>query len=96
MNYTISAVDMYMKAASETTNEDDRRRLRQKCKQLISKAEYLKGSLAIQSINAGRTFSGLEQELLRQSSSLHGSLFPVWDKEPGPAHFRRDPGSLYQ
>lgn len=95
LQYTMSAAELYMKAAAEAVGEADRRRLRQKCKRLISKAEFLKGTLAMQSIDAGRPLSARELELLHQSSSLHGTVFPVWHQEPGPGHFRRDSQPSY-
>lgn len=75
-----------MRAASSTSNKQDAARFRQRCKALIAYAEKLKTQLP--KAPPGRDGS----DILRQSSLLHGNVFPPWEKDPSDAEFQHQPG----
>ncbi|KAJ6780312.1 hypothetical protein PWT90_09395 [Aphanocladium album] len=86
LDYTIQAAELYMRAASSTSNKQDAARFRQRCKVLIAHAEKLKTQLP--KSPPGRSGS----DILRQSSLLHGNDFPPWEKDPPHTEFQRKPG----
>ncbi|OAA54413.1 PALB protein [Cordyceps fumosorosea ARSEF 2679] len=86
LDYAIQAAELYMRAASSTTNKQDAARLRQKCKALIAHAEMLKTQLSIPPLRPNGS------DILRQSSLLHGNEFPPWEETPSDTEFQRKAG----
>ncbi|KAJ4159268.1 uncharacterized protein LMH87_008175 [Akanthomyces muscarius] len=86
LDYAIQAAELYMRAASSTSNRQDAARFRQRCKTLIAHAEKLKTELP----KAPPGPNG--SDILRQSSLLHGNEFPPWEKDPSDAEFQHQSG----
>ncbi|TQV92369.1 hypothetical protein V2A60_007061 [Cordyceps javanica] len=86
LDHAIEAAELYMRAASSTSNKKDAARFRQRCKALIAHAEKLKTQLP----KAPPGFSA--SDILRQSSLLHGNEFPPWENDPSDAEFLHKPG----
>lgn len=96
-----------MNALRLANSPGDRTRFDKKCKELLSTAEKLKKSTAVQSGTSSRDdalsrqepispreLSKREQIILLEDSKLNGSVFPPWKDEPNPAEFEllRDHG----
>ncbi|KAI0118862.1 PALB protein [Nemania sp. FL0031] len=90
-----------MKAARQSTNPVDKKRMNKKCEELIKKAESLKkSSQAIDSVSIierklklprqARQIPTSEKTILYRNSRLHGNTFPPWESDPDPASFRGD------
>lgn len=100
----IQAVELYMKAAKLASNEEDRTRLRRKCKQLLSRAEAIKASTDWTPTKrepftkiplSERELTKEEQLILLESSRLNGFVFPVWKSDPDDGTFARAANGLY-
>ncbi|RFU27018.1 hypothetical protein B7463_g9323, partial [Scytalidium lignicola] len=92
----IQAVELYMKATKLASNDEDRTRLRRKCKQLLSRAEEIKASTNWTPAKrepfskipfSERALTKHEQLILLESSRLNGFVFPVWQSEPDDLAF---------
>ncbi|KAI1494763.1 hypothetical protein F5X96DRAFT_463455 [Biscogniauxia mediterranea] len=105
LDHAIAAAEIYMKAARESTNAVDKKRLQKKCEGLIMKAEELKKSMktTTDSVSAierrlklprqVRQIPTSEKTLLYRNSRLHGNVFPPWEADPDPAEFTGKPYS---
>lgn len=76
-----------MRAAAETNDKSHASRLRRKCKDLIARAEVLKGKLA--KVDPAEAES---RSILQRASRLHGNEFPPWDADPKAGEFLRKEG----
>ncbi|KAH8815773.1 hypothetical protein F5884DRAFT_193407 [Xylogone sp. PMI_703] len=100
----IQAVELYMKATKLASNDEDRTRLRRKCKQLLSRAEEIKASPNWTTTKkepfskiplSERALTKQEQLILLESSRLNGFVFPAWQSEPDNAVFDKAADNLY-
>lgn len=92
-----------MKAVKLASTEQDRIRLRSKCKSLLGRAEEIKKldvwipkstkNTLLKAPASKRAFSTAEKILLLEGSRLHGFVFPPWEAEPDDSVF--DDGTLY-
>jgi hypothetical protein len=96
----ISAAELYIKATSQASNDQDKARLREKCKQLLSRAEEIKQSPSwtpkiikelLKAPMSERAISRQEEIILLESSKLHGFIFPRWTSEPQDSVFEEIP-----
>lgn len=93
MKNAIRAVELYMKAAELASNDDEKSRLRGKCKQLLSRAEEIKKSpqwtpkKSKTILESTRAISKREEIILLESSRLHGFIFPQWKSDPDDSVF---------
>ena len=88
-----------MKAMREAPNAAERKRLKAKFEELISRAEQLRrpSRLALPGPSQSRELPTSEKTILLRSSRLHGNVFPPWEAEPTPETFKRSAeGELYR
>ncbi|KAJ8129911.1 hypothetical protein O1611_g3717 [Lasiodiplodia mahajangana] len=101
LDHTIAAAELYMKAARQSTNPVDKKRMNKKCEELIKRAENLKKyNQAIDSVSIierklklprqVRQIPTSEKTILYRNSRLHGNTFPPWEFDPDPESFRGD------
>ena len=93
----ILATEFYMKASKLASSDQERKRLRTKCQQLLLKAEEIKQSvdwtpgknkeLLLKAPSSERTITKREEAILLESSKLHGFVFPPWTSDPDDATF---------
>ncbi|CZR54470.1 related to calpain-like protease palBory [Phialocephala subalpina] len=89
----IRAVELYMQAAKVARNDDEKSRLRGKCKLLLSRAEEIKKSpqwtpkKSKTVLESKRAISKREEIILLESSKLHGFIFPQWKSDPDDSAF---------
>ena len=89
----IRAVELYMQAAKVASNDDEKSRLRGKCKLLLSRAEEIKKSpqwtpkKSKTVLESKRAISKREEIILLESSRLHGFIFPQWKSDPDDSAF---------
>jgi calpain-7 len=89
-----------MKAVKLASNEQERTRLRGKCKQLLARAEYIKKSdtwspkttnNSVLKVPASeRAITTTEKIILLEGSKLHGFIFPPWEADPDESIFNDD------
>jgi hypothetical protein len=97
----ISAAELYIKATSQASSDHDKARLRDKCKQLLSRAEEIKQSpswipkiskeIYLKAPVSEREISRQEEIILLEGSKLHGFIFPRWTSEPQDSVFEETP-----
>jgi calpain-7 len=95
LQHAISAAELYMKAARETTVQADKMRFKQKCKELIAHAERLKQPPPPPpdlTPKQSRELPTAEKTILLRSSKLHGAIFPPWEVEPADHVFQAKTG----
>src|ERR1700712_4501828 len=91
------ATELYMRAIKLAGTEQERTRLRGKCKYLLSKAEEIKMATEwpppnfpgapLKAPMSERPISKTEEIILLQGSKLHGFIFPPWKTEPDDSLF---------
>lgn len=91
------AAELYMKATKLASNESERRRLRAKCIELLSRAEEIKNAqtwtpqkvkaITLRVPKSERAISKREEIILLEGSRLHGFLFPPWTTDPDDSVF---------
>ena len=98
----ILATELYMKAAKLASSDQERTRLRAKCKALLSKAEQIKRSESwtpiiktaipalLKAPSSERKITRHEEIILLEGSKLHGFIFPPWKSDPEDAVFDDD------
>ena len=89
-----------MKAVKLASSDQERTRLRSKCKQLLARAEEIKKSetwtlqkskpTLLKVPSSERTASKAEQIILLEGSKLHGFIFPPWKDDPDESNFNDD------
>jgi calpain-7 len=89
-----------MKAVKLASGDQERTRLRSKCKQLLSRAEEIKKSetwtlqkskpTLVKVPSSERTATKAEQIILLEGSKLHGFIFPPWKDDPDESNFNDD------
>jgi hypothetical protein len=97
----ISAAELYIKATSQASSDRDKARLRDKCKQLLSRAEEIKQSpswtpkiskeIYLKAPVSERAISRQEEIILLEGSKLHGFIFPRCTSEPPDSVFEEIP-----
>lgn len=100
MNNAILATELYMKAVKLATSEQERTRLRSKCKQLLARAEEIKKSdtwspkkterPVLKAPSSEKAITTTEKIILLEGSKLHGFIFPPWEAEPDESIFNDD------
>ena len=98
LNNAIVAIELYMKAVKLASTDQERKRLRFKCKHLLARAEEIKksGTWSPKHINlliapsSGRALNTTEKTILLEGSRLHGFIFPPWEAEPDESIFNDD------
>jgi hypothetical protein len=100
----ILATELYIKAIKLASTEQERTRLRGKCKQLLSRAEDIKKSetwnpqkskpTLLKAPSSDRAVTKTEQIILLEGSKLHGFIFPPWKEDPNESSF--NDGELYK
>lgn len=98
----ILATELYMKAIKHASNDQEKARLRGKCKELLSRAEEIKNSkewpppknpgIALKVPSSERSISRTEEIILLEGSKLHGFIFPPWTADPDDSLFA---GEIY-
>ena len=94
-----------MKAAKNASSDYDKARLRDKCKELLSRAEEIK-QLAhwmpilsresfLKAPVSERVISRREEVILLQASKLHGFIFPPWTLDPPDSVFDEQESYVY-
>ena len=86
-----------MKASRLASTDQERKRLRGKCQQLLSKAEEIKQSVVwtpvksreniLKAPSSDRSITKREEVILLESSKLHGFVFPPWVSDPDESTF---------
>jgi len=104
VNRAIQAVELYMKAIKLSSNENERSRLKLRCKEVLARAEEIKlleswipqnippsqpQTKALKIPVSERTPTTREEIILLEGSKLHGFVFPPWKAEPGPEVFEK-------
>lgn len=89
-----------MKAIKLTSSEQDKIRLRAKCKQLLASAEEIKisqtwipqkpGGVILKIPQSKRLTTTTEKIILLEGSKLHGFIFPPWENDPDDTIFDDD------
>jgi len=99
LRQAILATEMYMKAVKLASSDQQRTRLRSKCKELLSRAEEIKKTKvwpppkhALEAPASGRPVTRTEEIILLEGSKLHGFIFPPWRSDPEDSSFE---GELY-
>jgi len=95
LEHAIKAAELYMRASAEAKTPADRSRIRRKIEEMITLAEYLKGSTAGEVIQPkqDRRISPREILTLVKSSKLHGCEFLPWRPcHGGPEVFAQKQG----
>jgi phage FluMu gp28-like protein len=97
----ILAAELYIKATSQARSDHDKARLREKCKQLLSRAEEIKQSpswipktskgIYLKAPISERAISRQEEIILLEGSKLHGFIFPRWTSDPEDSVFEEIP-----
>ncbi|RYC64061.1 hypothetical protein CHU98_g2161 [Xylaria longipes] len=101
LDHAIAAAELYMKAAKQSTNLIDKKRMNKKCEELILKAETLKKSTSmidtasrmdrkLKLPRQTRQIPTAEKNILYRNSRLHGNTFPPWESDPDPTYFHGD------
>ncbi|KAH8602410.1 hypothetical protein B0O99DRAFT_680535 [Bisporella sp. PMI_857] len=98
----ILATELYMKAVRLASSDQERTRLRNKCKDLLSRAEQIKKAAiwppakflgaVLQAPVSERAVTRTEEIILLEDSKLHGFKFPPWRSDPEDELFD---GELY-
>jgi calpain-7 len=93
----ILATELYMKAVKHARDDQEKSRLRGKCKELLSRAEEIKKSkewppqknpgIALKVPSSERSISRSEEIILLEGSKLHGFIFPPWTVDPDDSLF---------
>ncbi|TAQ84382.1 hypothetical protein B7494_g7289 [Chlorociboria aeruginascens] len=103
----ILAAELYMKAFNLASHEQEKARLRSKCKQLLAKAEDIKvmpnwlptakiKQISLKAPSSERILTRREEVILLEGSKLHGFIFPPWKSDPEDSTFREEfAGSLF-
>ncbi|KAH8658750.1 PALB protein [Tricladium varicosporioides] len=103
----INAVELYVQATKAARNDSDKVRLRNKCKQLLSRAEEIKKSshwtptksvdVSLKAPASSREITKREEIILLEGSKLYGFIFPPWTTEPDDSIFDEKPSgkSIY-
>ena len=88
------AAELYMKATRSASSDSEKARLRNKCIQLLSKAEDIKKSAQwlpkpalLKAPASERKISKREEIILLEGSKLHGFIFPPWNSDPDDSVF---------
>lgn len=86
-----------MKATKLASNDAERRRLRAKCIELLSRAEEIKKAptwtprpvkqIILKAPKSDRSISKREEIILLEGSRLHGFIFPPWTADPDDSVF---------
>lgn len=86
-----------MKATKLASNDVERKRLRAKCIELLSRAEDIKNAqtwnprkfkaVTLKVPRSERAISKREEIILLEGSRLHGFLFPPWTTDPNDSVF---------
>ena len=86
-----------MKCSKLASNDHERKRLRDKCIELLSRAEDIKKApvwspkvykeVNLKVPRSERAISRREEILLLEGSKLHGFIFPPWTTDPADAVF---------
>ncbi|KXJ94611.1 PALB protein [Microdochium bolleyi] len=98
LDHAIGAAELYMKAASQSTDPAEKTRLKQKCSDLIRLAERLKNRPApanhvriveerLRLPRMVRDIPTKEKTILYRGARLHGNVFPPWESDPDPSEF---------
>lgn len=98
-----------MKAVKLASDENERKRLKLKCKKLLGRAEEIKQmktwskSLRVDGSKPApkplkapvpkRKLSAREEIILLEGSRLHGSVFPAWKSDPEESMFDEQDGN---
>ncbi|RDW83169.1 hypothetical protein BP5796_04660 [Coleophoma crateriformis] len=102
LQHAIVATELYMKAAKLAAGDQERSRLRKKCKELLKKAEDIKASQSWTPTTgqetllvpaSQRAITRREEVILLEGSKLHGFIFPPWKSDPDDTTF--DDGTMY-
>ena len=85
LKHAIKAAELYMGASREAEGLSNRSRIRAKIGEMITLAEYLKGSITGEAIQPkqDRQLSSRETVTLLQSSKLNGTEFLPWRTSHG-------------
>jgi calpain-7 len=96
----ILAAELYMKAVKLASSDQERTRLRSKCKQILSRAEEIKNletwvpqkskAALLKAPSSERAVTKAEQIILLEGSKLHGFIFPPWKDDPDESNFNDD------
>lgn len=93
-----------MKATKLASNDGERARLRQKSKELLSRAEEIKTATkwpttrpkpVLKAPLSERSISRREEVILLEGSKLNGFIFPPWTADPETFVFEEDQGGKY-
>lgn len=86
-----------MKATKLASNDSERKRLRGKCIELLTRAEAIKkaskwspvsyNDFNLKAPRSERAISRREKILLLEGSKLHGFIFPEWTTDPDDSVF---------
>ena len=85
-----------MKALQLTDSPEEKRKLDQKCKELLTTAERIKGTKIwrpahelrkLEEPHSIRTLSKREEIILLESAKLNGFIFPPWTSPPEASDF---------
>jgi calpain-7 len=100
LNNAILATELYMKAVKLASSEQERTRLRGRCKQLLARAEEIKNSKTwspkktertiLKAPTSERPITTTEKIILLEGSKLHGFIFPPWEADPDESIFNDD------
>lgn len=93
----ILATELYLKAIKIADSDQEKARLRGKCKELLSRAEEIKKStewppkqnlgIVLKAPSSERSISRSEEIILLEGSKLHGFIFPPWTIDPEDSVF---------
>ena len=100
LSATVAAAELYLQSLRLVDNQDDKKRLDKKTRELLSRAEILKNSRDASSVKKERPGSGKieypastrrltkrEQIILLEGSKLNGAIFKPWTKAPADEEF---------
>ena len=97
----IAAAELYMEAFRNTSNDNERARLRSRFERLLSKAEEIKKSASwtppklnasvLKAPISNRSLTRSEEIILLEGSKLHGFIFPPWTSDPENSLFEHVP-----
>ncbi|KAG9247822.1 hypothetical protein BJ878DRAFT_538905 [Calycina marina] len=101
LKQAIVATELYMKAVKLASSDQQRTKLRSRCKELVSRAEQIKSAsvwppvkvdTVLKAPVSERAITRTEEIILLQGSKLHGFIFPPWKSDPDDTVFE---GNLY-
>jgi len=96
----ILATELYIKAVKLASSDQEKTRLRNKCKEVLLKAEEVKMATVwpptkntgpiLEAPGSSRAITRTEEIILLEGSKLHGFIFPPWRSDPEDSLFHGD------